>query len=104
MTKIKGKIESRLSEAKMNQLINEIVKEDFFSLKDSYTWESKNCPWFMLDASTIILSISLNGKEKTITHYLGYGEQNESETALKSFPQQLDNLESKINEIVETKR
>ena len=104
MTKIKGKIESRLSEAKMNQLINEIVKEDFFSLKDSYTWESKNCPWIMLDASTIILSISLNGKEKTITHYLGCGEQNESETALKSFPQQLDNLESKINEIVETKR
>ncbi len=35
MTKIKGKIESRLSEAKINQLINEIVKEDFFSLKDS---------------------------------------------------------------------
>ncbi len=104
MTKIKGKIESSLNETKMSQLINEIVKADFFSLKDSYTPESKNCPWFMLEAPTIILSVNLNGKEKTITHYLGCGEQNKSKTALKNFPKQLDNLENKIDEIVETKR
>ncbi len=104
MTKVKGKIESSLSETKLDQLINEIVKADFFSLKNFYTYESKNCPWIMLDRSTIILSINLNGKKKTITHYLGCAERNEPETALKPFPQQLYNLENRIDEIIETKR
>lgn len=105
MTKIKGKLETQLSETKMNQLINEIIKANFFSLRDFYTAESKNCPWIMLDAPTIILSIKLNGKEKTITHYLGCAEkENELEDALKPFPSQLNNLENKIDEIIEIRR
>ena len=104
MTKIKGNVEANLSQAKINQLIDEIVRADFFSLKDSYTPESKNCPWYMLDSPTIILSVKLNEKEKTIVHYLGCGEQNADETVIKSFPKQLNDLENKIDEIVETKR
>lgn len=103
-TKIKGNVEEQLSQSKINQLIDEIVKANFFSLDDNYTPESKNCPWYMLDSPTIILFVKLNKKEKTITHYLGCGEQNEFKTNLKSFPKQLDDLENKIDEIVETKR
>ncbi len=96
------KIESKLSEEKINRLISEINKADFFSLKDSYTQKSGNCPNPLTDAPTVILSINLQDREKTIPHYLGCYET--LEPSFNIFPQKLYNLENKIDEIVETKR
>ncbi len=68
------------------------------------------------DSESVKINIKLNGKEKTINHYLGCWEndrptQNDStdikiekDWSPKVFPQQLYNLENKIDEIVETKR
>lgn len=100
----KEKVEGKLSEEKINQLISEIGKADFFALKDSYTGDSGNCPTIATDNSTVTLSIKSNGKEKTITHYLGCLEEIKLDEPWKTFPQQLYNLENKIDEIVETKR
>ncbi len=115
-TKTKGKIEGFVDENKISQLITEIEKADFFSLKDSYTGDSINCPLEVSDSASVKINIKLNGKEKTINHYLGCWEndrptQNDStdikiekDWSPKVFPQQLYNLENKIDEIVETKR
>jgi len=73
--------------------------------------------------ATVTLSIRLNEKSKTITHYLGcisneeivkkessgYNSSNIPVSELRDFtkqifPQELYNLENKIDEIVETKR
>ncbi|HVE57897.1 MAG TPA: DUF6438 domain-containing protein, partial [Pyrinomonadaceae bacterium] len=94
-TKIKGKAESRLSEEKMNQLNAEINKSDFFSLKDSYTQNSGNCPNATTDSETVTTSVKLRDKEKTIVHYHGCGND---ET------RKLSNLENKIDEIAETEK
>ncbi len=63
-----------------------------------------------------MLSIKLNGKEKTINHDWGCWEDSPTENdstgdikivkdwSPKVFPQQLYNLENRIDEIVETKR
>lgn len=105
-TKVMGKAESSLDEEKIKQIIAEIDKADFYSLKDFYTEDSGNCPLSATDNPTVTLFVKLKGKEKTITHYLGCrSEINPSKgRGLSIFPQQLYNLENKIDEIVETKR
>jgi hypothetical protein len=103
-TKTTGKIESDLSKEKINQLITEIDIAGFFGLKDSYTGQSGNCPTTATDSSTVTVSIKLNEKEKTIIHYLGCQEDIKIGEHWKIFPQELYNLENKIDEIVETKR
>jgi len=109
-TKTQGKTESNLSREKMNQLIEEINHADFFALRDSYTRQSGSCPLIASDNPSVIISVKLNRREKTVTHYLGCRENYKSEKSSsifqvwRVFPQPLYNLENKINEIVETKR
>jgi hypothetical protein len=126
-TKTIGKTESKLEKEKIKQLITEIEKANFFSLDNAYNYDSNNCPLYVSDSSSVLLSIKLNGKEKTINHDWGRWEndrptQNDStdikiekdwspndiklekDWSPKVFPQQLYNLENKIDEIVETKR
>ena len=122
-TNITGKAEDKISEGQLKQLVAEIEGTEFFSLQNAYTNESDNCPSSATDMATVIVSIKLNGKEKTITHYLGC-QTNEEFTEKQSnakkssnirtehfedftkriFPQKLYKLENKIDEIVETKR
>ena len=115
-TKTIGKAESKLEKEKRKQLITEIEKAEFFSLDNAYNYDSKNCPVLVSDSQSINLYIEINGKEKTINHNWGCWEsdvpkQNNSSNAInldnwypRVFPQQLYNLENKIDEIVETKR
>ncbi len=100
-TNIKGKAEGSIDEIKMEKLIAEIDKANFFSLKDSYTNVSDNCPSYGTDQSTVTLYIKVKDKEKTIIHNLGCIEIGRN---WKVFPEQLYTLENKIDEIVETKR
>lgn len=92
MTKSNGKIKDTLSVGKVNQLISEIDNANFFSLS-SDVGASGNCA---TDHSKVTLSIKLRGNEKTINHDLG--------CAGTADLKKLENLEIKIDEIVETKR
>lgn len=116
-TKTIGKAESKLEKEKIKKLIAEIGKANFFSLDDSYNYESKNCPLSMSDHPNITLYIKLDGKEKTINHDWGCWkdspltspDSNGSSVMQENwkptiFPQKLYLLENKIDEIVETKR
>ncbi len=99
----KEKIAGKLSEEKINQIIGEINKADFFNLKESYA-DGFNCPAFWKDSPDVTLSVSVGGKEKTISHSLGCKEKVDINEEGKIFPRQLYELENKIDEIVETKR
>lgn len=110
-TKTIGKVESNLEKKKVKQLITEIEKANFFTLDDAYNYDSKNCSVFMSDSPNITIYIKLNGKEKTINHNWGcrVGSLAENGEVKRNwservFPQELYNLENKIDEIVETKR
>ncbi len=115
-TKITGKAEDKLTVEQSTQLFTEVEKANFFSLESNYNYNSKNCPDLATDLPSVILSIQINKKSKTIEHYLGCFEKYtpkknnsgnirvEKDWTEKVFPQQLYNLENKIDEIVETKR
>jgi hypothetical protein len=117
-TEIKGKATDKITEEQFEQLISEIEKANFFSLKNNYNYDSNNCPTIATDFPSVKLHIKLDGKEKTINHYLGCWEEKREEKLQNNsneirvsdedlskliFPQQLYKLENKIDEIVGTK-
>ena len=87
-TKVKGKIETTISQDKIEQLISEFEEADYFSLNSNYTKRT------ITDAETVITSITIDGKTKTIEHYRGDF----------SAPRQLTELEDRIDEIVNSKQ
>jgi len=100
-TKIKGKITDKITAEQLKQLVLEFEKADFFSLDEKYPNEKKNCPSVATDMPSAIVSIKIDGKQKTIKHYLGCLKSGEP---LELFPSALVILEDKIDEIVNTKR
>ena len=81
--KVKGKQTANLGSAQIQDLVSAFETANFFSLQDNYTAQDST------DTPSAITSITLNGRTKTVTHY--YGD--------KSAPQELFDLESKIDKI-----
>jgi len=80
-----------VSRERLKQLMAEFDRVKFFSLEDDYTETRLSCP---TDQPSAITSIRINGKSKTINHYLGCLEP--------KVPKGLTELENKIDEIVNT--
>ena len=81
---IEGTRTTTVSEEKIRQLLAEFEKVDYFSLKDNYVERT------ITDAETVITSITVDGKTKTIEHYHGdFGA-----------PNSLTELEDKIDVII----
>ena len=83
-TKIRGRAETTISQAKIEQLVSEFEKIKYFSLNDNYTERT------ITDAPSVITSITIDGKTKSIEHYHGDF----------SAPETLTQLEDKIDKIV----
>jgi hypothetical protein len=84
----KGRVETTINQEKITQLISEFEAVDYFSLNDGYVEHTITC------AQTVITSITIDGKTKTIEHY--HGDLNA--------PEQLTELENKIDQIVNSKQ
>lgn len=82
---------SSVSPERLKQLMAEFDRVKFFSLEDDYSETRLSCP---TDQPSAITSIRINGKSKTINHYLGCLEP--------KVPKGLTELENKIDEIVNT--
>ena len=80
-----------VSRERLKQLMAEFDRVKFFSLEDDYSETRLSCP---TDQPSAITSIRINGKSKTINHYLGCLEP--------KVPKGLTELENKIDEIVNT--
>ena len=90
--KQKGKVESRISQEKLKELIAAFKEINYFDLKGRYDNRSKACPQFSYDQPSAITSLTLNGKGKTVNH--SYGCRGSKELG------QLTWLEGKIDEAV----
>lgn len=101
-TKTIGNAEGQINPEKIKQLIAEINQSKFFSFKDDYGYESKNCSSTATDSPSVTLKIKFDGIEKTIKHYQGcfVNETFSQANGLKP----LTDLENKIDEIVGTKQ
>jgi Domain of unknown function (DUF6438) len=84
-------IKSSVSRERLKQLMGEFDRVNYFSLEDDYSEIRLSCP---TDQPSAITSIRINGKSKTINHYLGCLEP--------KVPKGLTELENKIDEIVNT--
>ena len=86
-----AQIRSAVNRERLKQLMAEFDRVKFFSLEDDYSEIRLSCP---TDQPSAITSIRINGKSKTINHYLGCLEP--------KVPKGLTELENKIDEIVNT--
>jgi len=83
-----GTRKTKISQAKVKNLVDEFYNVDYFSLKDSYEEPMAT------DRTTVVTSITVDDKTKTIRHY--HGDM--------SAPEELGKLEDKIDQVVGTDR
>jgi Domain of unknown function (DUF6438) len=94
--KRKGKAESQITKAELEDLVREFDRINYFSLDDEYVGDPKNCPESWTDNPSATTSLNWKDKTKTIRHYHGCRGS--------SVLDQLTALENKIDEVVNTKR
>ena len=82
--KEKGERRFKIAPERVQQLIKEFQRIDYFSLKDRYDTDENGNSW--TDLPTTITSICLDGKKKKVVNYYGA-------------PQKLDELEDKIDSL-----
>lgn len=97
-TQTKGKVESKISEDKVKELLKEFENADYSKFDDKY--DDETCPIAATDSSTVITSLRMNGKTKTVSHYTGCVEKDQR----TPFPPKLAEMENNIDRIIETKR
>lgn len=96
-----GVIKSHISDEQVRQLVAEFDRANYFSLQDFYRDAKDGCPAVETDQSSAYTSIQLNGRKKSIQHYLGcLYEGRDSVT----YPKELVALETAIDQIVDSKQ
>lgn len=97
-TKVKGKAEAELTEDEVKMLVEEFDKIRFFDLNDRY--DQTNCPNAATDQSTVLISLKVGDKNRSISHYTGCVEGDEA--PYKPYPAGLLTLENMIHDVVES--
>ncbi len=92
----RGKIDGRISQEKVKELIAAFNEINYFSLDDRYDHGSKDCPKWGTDMPFAVTKLTLNKKQKTVKHYLGCGGS--------PVLGKLSWLENKIDEAVNVKQ
>ena len=98
-TKVKGKATGSISKEDLGALIAQFDKVKFFELEERY--EFGNCPIKISDTPSAITTLRVNGKTKTVRHYLGCVKDDPRHT---SIPPGLMELEQMIDRIAGSKR
>jgi len=97
--KVKGKAQSNIGREKVQSLVAAFEKAKFFSLRDRYAWKEDGCRHVWIDSDSAITSIVINGKSKSVNHYLGCHRKGRI-----PYPRVLSELEEKIDEVANTKQ
>jgi hypothetical protein len=97
-TKVKRKVEGKITQDNLKTLVSEFEKADFFNLKDSYRLEEDGCKEVWTDNPSEIISIQSGEKSKRVLRYFGCQkiEGNDLE--------KIANLGKKIDEITNSKQ
>jgi hypothetical protein len=96
--KTKGVAKGTISRKDLRNLIAAFDAAAYFSLHDKYATQEDGCPEVWTDNPSVITSIQINHKTKSISHY--YGCQVGGGTSI--YPNGLTYLETKIDQIVGT--
>ena len=96
-----GVIKSHVTEEQIRQLVSEFDRANYFSLQDRYRDARDGCPTRATDMSSAYTSFQINGRKKSIEHYLGCVYDGGD---LSTYPKELFALENSIDRIVNTKQ
>lgn len=107
--KTEGIVRAKISLEQVRELIEEFEKVAYFSLKDRYEIVSDGCPGSATDSPWAFTSITINHKSKSIRHYYGCQYMVPDSDRVPNlieevYPKELVRLESRIDEIVNTKQ
>ena len=92
--------QSKVSVETVAALVAAFERAKFFSLKDRYSEKEDGCPGGVYtDATSAQISITLNGKSKSIFHYHGCVDQSR-----QPYPTELYTLAATIDELVNIKQ
>jgi Domain of unknown function (DUF6438) len=80
---VKGERRYKISKEKVKQLVDEAIRMNYFSLKDSYTEDEQGMSYTDLPSTTT--SIRMNGRSKQVYNYYGA-------------PKELSQFQNKIDE------
>ncbi len=70
-TNIKGMAKGKITLPNLKTIISAFEQADFFNLKNSYAQSSDGCGEIWTDNPSEIISIQIEGKNKTVLHYFG---------------------------------
>lgn len=109
--KTKGRVESQITQSQLEELLTEFDNAKYFTLRDSYPTYEENprgitgCPEYWADMPWAVTSLTINGKTKTISHNYGCRIEGSSGRVIEEvFPTELTQVETKIDEIVGTRK
>ena len=94
-----GKAQAQISREKVQLLVAAFLKARFFSLRDRYASKRDGCRQIWVDSDSAITSIVMNGRTKSVNHYLGCHQGSGI-----PYPKALTELEMKIDEVANAKQ
>ena len=97
--RVKQKVQSQITAEQMESLVAAIQKAKYFSLRDKYGGKEDGCRHIWPDSDSATISVLMNGKSKSIDHYLGCSSGGQT-----SYPKALTKLEDLIDEVTNTKQ
>jgi hypothetical protein len=100
--KLIGTAQGKISQQKLQQLIDAFKKINSFSLRGRYSDRDDGGSFILADSPTVHISLELKGKKKTVLH--NYGCLYEPSTGKGIYPRELVELEYLIDEIVNSKQ
>jgi len=92
-------VKSKISVATVAALVAEFERVKFFSLRDRYSKTEGGCPDYRYDFISTEISMTANGKTKTIFHDYGCVDKDGS-----TYPVELEALATEIDTRVNTKQ
>ena len=84
-----GQATAEIPAARVDSLIAELASAGYFELADAYVMDSPACGMYATDSPTVITSVTLRGRTKTIRHDRG----------CSAAPPELSQLEQRIDEV-----
>jgi hypothetical protein len=94
-----GKAQTQISREKVQVLVAALLRARFFSLRDRYASKRDGCRQIFVDSEPAITSIVMNGRSKSVYHYLGCVQKSGI-----TYPKVLTELEEKIDEVANAKQ
>lgn len=88
--KIIGSATAQLSREQLARVVEAINAVKYFELRDSYASKEDGCASVVTDHPSVITSIAIGGRKKTIRHY--YGCAGAATRALTQFESNLDEI------------